>query len=228
MAHCIAELMDRAEQAEADADRQEARRECADLIMRLWERRSHWPYGQPLAGVAGFLRNLTTSETSYGQMSEQSEAPVDRRSWIGILPRLMRLHEREEQVCRDAALAEINLEEERAWLAEHPEELSDKEREIIERLHKLRERLDSPYYKLDDAYVKNFTSLTSEERTDLVLETLKKIGMERQKLLSLIPRPTNRRSTRNRKTQGTDRQVHNSGRKSSNSKGGRKKLPKTG
>lgn len=192
MAHRIAELIERADQAETDEGKESARRECSDLIIRLWERRTHWPYGQPLAEMAEFLKNLTTNESSYFQQYGQTEPHVDNRSWIGILPQLIRLGDREIRVCRDAALADINIEEERAWLIEHPDELSTEEREIIEQLQKLRERLDGPYYKLDNAYIQNFTSLTSEERTDLVLETLKKIGTEREKLLSLIHLPKNR------------------------------------
>ncbi|MCL1474887.1 hypothetical protein [Argonema antarcticum] len=37
MAHRIAELMEQAEQAPTEAEREAAKRECTDIIIRLWE-----------------------------------------------------------------------------------------------------------------------------------------------------------------------------------------------
>jgi len=56
------------------------------------------------------------------------------------LPHLEKLQEREDSICRDAAIAEASLEQEREWLEEHREEISDDECGIIEYLLKLRER----------------------------------------------------------------------------------------
>src|SRR4051812_43936360 len=66
MAHRIAELMERAEQAEDKDDREEARRECADLILGVWSRRSGWPYGQPLVNIASTIKGLMTEPGPYG------------------------------------------------------------------------------------------------------------------------------------------------------------------
>lgn len=184
MAHRVAELMERAEQAQTDADRETARRECADLILRLWERRSYWPQGRPLAEVSEFLKKFTDGLASfpYNRAKTQPKEPT----WINILPHLIRLNKREEIIYRDAALADLSLEKEREWLAEHREDMSDEECEVIERLLALRERLEGPYYFLDDDPIPNFTALSAQERTARVLEALDKINAERQALLASV------------------------------------------
>lgn len=40
MAHRIAQLMQRADEARNDEEREETQSECADLILRVWSRRS--------------------------------------------------------------------------------------------------------------------------------------------------------------------------------------------
>jgi hypothetical protein len=186
MAHRVAELMDRAEQAPAGAEGEAARRECSDLIIKLWERRSHWPHGRPLAEVAGLLKTLINDRTNYRSRYEQHEVKVDPRSWLGTLPRLRELQYREDEVCRSAAIADFDLEADRKWLAEHGSDLSDEEREIMGRLIKERERMDEPHFELDKIRVPNFASLDASERAKLVLEALKKIEEERQKLLASV------------------------------------------
>lgn len=186
MAHRVAELMDRAERAKTSDEGEAARRECSDLIIKLWERRSYWPHGQPLAEVAGLLKNLIDVEISYGSRHERHEVEIDSHSWIGILPRLSRLQEREKKVCRDTALADFNLKAQRDWLEQHAKDLSVDEREIFETMIRARERLDESYFKLDETYVPNFTSLTPVERSQLAHEALEKINEERRKLLSSV------------------------------------------
>ncbi len=186
MAHRVVELMDRAEQAPAGAEGEATRRECSDLIIKLWERRSHWPHGRPLAEVAGLLKNLINDRTNYRSRYEQPEVKVDPRSWLGILPRLRELLDREDEVCRSAAIADFDLETDRKWLTEHGPDLSDEEREIMGGLIKERERMDEPNFELDEIRVPNFASLDAAERAKLVHEALKKINEERQKLLASV------------------------------------------
>lgn len=186
IAHSVAELMDRAERAPTGAEREAARRECSDLVIKLWERRSHWPHGRPLAEVAGLLKNLLDDETNYGRRDRQYEVEIDAQSWIGILPRLRQLQYREDEVCRSAAIADFDLEADRKWLSEHGQDLSEEEREIMERLIRERERVDEEYFELDKTRVPQFASLPPTTRAQLVHEALKKIEEERQELLASV------------------------------------------
>jgi len=202
MAHRVAELMDRAEQAPAGAEGEAARRECSDLIIKLWERRSHWPHGRPLAEVAGLLKTLINDRTNYRSRYEQHEVKVDPRSWLGILPRLRELRYREDEVCRSAAIADFDLESDRKWLAEHGPDLSDEEREIMGGLIKERERMEEPHFELDKTRVPNFASLPPAKRAQMVHEIIKKINEERLNLLASV-QPKDERPKQRKKAESS-------------------------
>lgn len=185
MAHRVAELIERAEQAQTQADKDAAQRECTDLIMRLWERRYTWPHGQPLAKIADFLEKFTKESVS----SYLAQANPDENTWVGILPILKSLQKLEERICRHAAIADLSkedLEKERKWLEENNEDLSTEESQIIEIFLELHEQFLSDNYVLGKIKAPNFASLLPEERTKLVHEALANINAERQTLLMSI------------------------------------------
>lgn len=191
MAHRIAELMERAEQAPTEAERETAKRECTNVIIRLWEHRSKFPFKPPLADIAKFLRNLTSDPPpSHWEKPEPHDG-----TWDSILPHLEKFHDREYRICRDAAVAETSLEEEREWLEEHREEMSSDECDIIEYLLKLREQMDSDNYSLNSIRIPNFAALPAEERTRQALEALDRISVERQSLLASI-KPSDKKESK--------------------------------
>jgi hypothetical protein len=181
MAHRVAELMQQTEQAETLAEQESAKQECSELILRIWERREFLPYGRPLAEVAEFLKKFTSSPPRfYRQRTEPEE-----KTWDGILPILEALQVREDNVCRDAAIADLSAEaidKEREWLTEHPEDLSPEESETIEWLVEWYDRLSEDGYRLDRIPAANFASLPAPERTKLVHEALSQIETERKEL----------------------------------------------
>ena len=181
MSHRVAELMDLAEHAPAEADKEEARRECADLILRLWARRTTWPQGQPLSRVLPLLRRLT-EEPQYDFHWREPDG-----SWAGLLPRLERLQDREWRVCIDAALANIpqeSVDPDRRWLAEHADDLTPEERESQQRLIQLVDCVYAENFLLDAVAVPRFAALPADERTRHVHDALEKIAAERQRLIS--------------------------------------------
>ena len=182
MAHRIAELIERAEQGETEAEREAAKRECTDVILSLWGHRAKFPFKPPLADIAKFLRNVTSDPPP--PYWEKPEPPDG--TWESILPHLEKLQEREYSICRDAAIAEVHSLQEREWLEEHREEMSDDECNIIKYLLKLREQMDDDSYSLDSVRIPNFASLPAGERTRRVLEALTNINTERQVLLASV------------------------------------------
>lgn len=184
MAHRVAELMQQAEQAETLAEHESAKQECSELILRIWKRRASLPYGRPLAEVAEFLRKFSSPPRFDRQITEPEE-----KTWDSILPMLEALQEREDNVCRDAAIADLSaeaIEKERGWLKEHPEDLSQEESDTIEWLVKMYDRLSGDSYRLDLIPAANFANLTAQERTKLVHEALSTIETERKDLLMSI------------------------------------------
>jgi hypothetical protein len=165
--------------------------------------------------VAGLLKNLINDQRNYGSRYEQYEVKIEVHSWISILPSLRELQYREDEVCRNAAIADFDLEADRKWLAEHDPDLSVEEREIMGGLITQRERMDDPYFELDKTRVPNFASLTPAERARLVHDALKRINEERQNLLASVQpkdeRPEKRRREESsvspaRRTSGKSRQ----------------------
>jgi hypothetical protein len=185
MAHRVAELMQQAEQSETLAEQESAKQECSELILRIWERRASLPYGRPLAEVAEFLRKFTSNRPRFNRQRTEPDA----KTWDSVLPILEALQVREDNVCRDAAIADLSaeaIEKERGWLKEHPEDLSQEESDTIEWLVGRYDRLSGDSYKLDLIPAANFTSLPAQERTKLVHEALSTIETERRDLLMSI------------------------------------------
>ena len=185
MAHRVAELMQQAEQAETLAEQQSAKQECSELILRIWERRAFLPYGRPLAEVAEFLRNFTSSPPRFDRRRTESE----EKTWDNILPILEALQVREDDVCRDAAIADLSaaaIEKQREWLTKHLEDLSPEESQVIEWLCQQHDRLSGDSYRLDRIVAANFASLPAPERTKLIHEALSTIETERKDLLMSI------------------------------------------
>jgi hypothetical protein len=184
MAHRIAELMERAEQAEGESEKEEARRECADLILRVWSRRSGWPYGQPLAKIASALKDLAAERSRYSRRLQEPE----ERSWAGVLPLLEEIHRSEQWIYRDAALASIpleDLEEAKSWLKEHGEDMPEEEASTLGRVVEMAERTRSEFFSLGNTSAPHFGTLSEEERMRLVKEALDELDAERLRLWEL-------------------------------------------
>lgn len=185
IAHRIAELMERAEQAEGESEREEARRECADLILRVWSRRSGWPYGQPLAKIASALKDLAAERSRYSRRLQEPE----ERSWAGVLPLLEEIHRSEQWIYRDAALASIpveDLEEAKSWLEEQGEHMPEEEADTLGRVVEMAERTRSEFFSLGNTSAPHFGTLSEEERTQLVKEALDELYAERLRLWELV------------------------------------------
>lgn len=186
MAHRVAELISRADALPDGAEKETAEREAADLIIRLWEKRTHWLYASPLAGIADFLAQLVESDGHRRHSEQQSEPETDESKWTAILSRVIELNTREMKVCRYAALAEHNLDKEREWLENHRENLSEDEISITETLIAMRVASEGEYFNLGAERVPKFALLTPEERTAKVIEVLTQIAKERENLFRKI------------------------------------------
>lgn len=181
MAHRIAQLMQRADEARNDEEREETQSECADLILRVWSRRSVWPHGQPLAEVASAFEKLAAEPNPYGRPPGEPQ----ERSWAGVFPLLDEIHKKERWVHRDAALAEYPLAESKSWLEEHGDEMSQEEADVLGHLVKLMGRTYNEHFRLGDKPAPNFGGLPDEERTRLVLEALDELDTERRRMRNL-------------------------------------------
>jgi hypothetical protein len=174
--------MERAEQAEDEGAREQAHRECADLILRVWSRRSGWPYGQPLAKVASTLKELAAEPDPYTRTLREPE----ESSWAGISPLLDELLDRERQLYRDITVASVPQDEPQSWLEEHEEDMSEEETDSLSSLMLMIERLSDERLGLIGMSLPRLSELPEKERHRLVLEALEELDVERQRLRQLV------------------------------------------
>lgn len=182
MSHRIAELMEQAESADTEVTKVAAKQECTDLILKVWERRKYWPQGQPLGDLSGFLHSVAPDPYSAPDNNETDE----EKSWIKALPGIRKLHKYEDQIVFDSAIADLDLTEDKEWLEQHPDELTNEEHRTISWLIKRQEELHGQYYKLGTEAAPNFGGLSSAERAKLALILLDKINIERRKIFDEI------------------------------------------
>lgn len=128
MAHRVAELIDRAEAATTNVEREAAKQECSDLILSLWQKRNFWPNGGPFTTLYPTFKRLFNPPSEYYRFfNPDAEA-------TGLLSRLIDLHQREMKlfvtlpnVAVSPALVQVSKE----TLTRYIDVLSDEEKELI-------------------------------------------------------------------------------------------------
>lgn len=181
MAHRIAELMQAADEAETDDERESARSKCTDLILRLWERRKHWPYGDPLQRVSETLSAIV-GEPSFGEPSEPNQ-PSPSGKWDLVFQDMQELQRQENLVLLHAMSAGMRLEPGKQWLEDHGNLMSGKERDLLALFISLYEEACRDDFELGFVNAPNFAIRPSEEREQLVQRSLEDIAERRRSLL---------------------------------------------
>jgi hypothetical protein len=176
MAHALAELLERAQQAEDGIARDTARRECMELVLRLWNLRAEWPNGGPLERMLTCLRDIVEADKS------NTGPPRHGASLLEVFADLAR---REQLLFVQAALADEPVEEPEAWL-EHGDELSEIERSFLEFAMKMRDEMQSDQFRLDVVPAPKFATLPQAQRQLLFQQALKAIADERSDALASI------------------------------------------
>lgn len=168
IAHRIAELMERGESTDAQQTREEARRECTDLIIRLWQSRQQWPDRVPLSKLVSLLVKAIPPEPSRG-----NPPPKEPSTWIEAIAPLDQLQAEEMFLCWQAACLDIDeaeLEAELARSEAFTDALDDEERSTIAILRSIRDENRS------------LQQLTHEERTEYYVKKLAEIHEQRAAL----------------------------------------------
>lgn len=173
--------MTRAEKSDLEDEKENVKRECATLILRVWRRRKYWMRGQPLDDLNAFLKQITASPTQY----RRDEIP-DNLNWVNSLPFFMELRNREHNLVLDTAVADLNLKKDRTWLEKHPDRLSAQERNTIQWLINRQEALKANHYTLDQMAAPKFATLPKKERSRLALKALDHLRAEHGKLLNAL------------------------------------------
>jgi hypothetical protein len=172
MAHYIAELMSTAAHAATTEERLRIEQQCAEIVLRVWERRSSWPSGWPPAGAEELTRAL--ADRPY----QGSDLPA-KTTWAGAIPYLEELHRRELRVYLNGALLVTDTSSEQSWLAEWGRQLEENERELLGQLIAARTAAHS---LLTERIHK--TKVSTEDIRASVIEQLQELEAQRAALLA--------------------------------------------
>lgn len=168
MAHRLAELMDSAESAVREAEREKARQEASDLIIALWDHRAGWPNGWPPKATAALSRDTGR----YARREEPTGSP-----WLDSLSELDQLQARERGTWTDLVLLDFDVESERRAAEELIGEAATEEREAIELVVRLWESAERSMRESIGEGVG-----TPEARAAAGIERLEKLDSERRNL----------------------------------------------
>ena len=131
MAHYVAELIDEAERAPSPRKRSALRRECAEVIQRLWDRRSHWPSGWPPDSAARLTEALDSTEPNRRRLSPSE-------GLAAALPALLEIHRNEAQAWLDSILLATDTSSEETWLKDWTEEMKEDELHVLHKITALK------------------------------------------------------------------------------------------
>lgn len=178
LAHYLAEKMEYAASAPEGVTGEADRRECVDLILRLWERRQTWPLSAPLKDVADRLDELLAPKPRFFHATTKTSNP-----FVDLLHGLEELHHKETQICLAAWIAGLNLSKDREFLHNHPEHLDEEELQISQRLVEIQDVMLSPEASLGEEPCPNFVTLSKVEQGKIVRARLRTIAKSRTQLL---------------------------------------------
>jgi hypothetical protein len=180
IAHRIAELLDRSEKARRKTDRETAAREIEDLILRVWEQRTSWPTGWPPETAARITDLLADRYPRY-RSDEEQESPSP---WLDALQRLERVHWREKQILLQAALADLDLGDERRGLECYGDVLGDNELGMLKSLTSAQESALAALLKALD---EDEAALAAPRRRgEATAERLRSLAEEREDLVNTV------------------------------------------
>lgn len=178
LAHYLAEKMECAASAPAGATGETDRRECVDLILRLWERRQAWPLSAPLKDIADQLNELLAPKPRFFQANPSTSNP-----FLDLLHGLEDLHHKETQICLAAWIAGLNLSKDREFLHNHSEHLDDDELRITQRFVEIQDFMLGPEAHLGGEPCPNFATLSKAEQGKIVRARLRATAKSRTQLL---------------------------------------------
>lgn len=178
LAHYLAEKMECAASSLEGAAGDAARRECVDLILRLWERRRAWPLSAPLKDVADQLDTLLAPRPRFFHAMSKASSPL-----LDLLHGLEELHHKETRICLEAWIAGLNLSKDREFLHNHSEHLDDDELRITQRFVEIQDFMLGPEAHLGGEPSPNFATLSKVEQGKIVRARLRAIAKSRTQLL---------------------------------------------
>ena len=140
MAHYVAELIIKAEQAQSVEEKKAAEQECYEVILKIWANRKDLPeHLQPLASLKPALSVLAAlhqeefneEDIFWGRARyKQIDDP-----WGRFIRDMQEIFESIFNVCLNSSLTQDLIDKEKSWLDEHANLLSEDEKDALQSLN---------------------------------------------------------------------------------------------
>lgn len=183
MAHHIAELMGRAEEAELGPERDAAAAACRTAILDAWSKRQSWPYGAPLERVASALSAIAGPPDDAWK---EQDRPDPAEGWFSLFNALDAVEWEEHQIVLDTGAAAMDLDAERGAMEAAGDDLGEHEREILALFEERHEQAGSPDFKLGRVDAPEFRDLPVEEQVNAVRRAFEAAARRRQEALERV------------------------------------------
>ncbi|MBH3344161.1 hypothetical protein I5O09_10430 [Pseudomonas parafulva] len=177
LAHLLAEKIELATSAPDNAEGDAVRNDCLNLILKIWERREAVPFKIPLEDAIDELATLLKPKSYFPAQD------VKKSKTLQIFDKLIKLHNKESQVCFALWISNLDLSSERAHLTNNPEHLSEEELKLANFLVESQDNLNGEKANICGKVIADFGSLPDQEREAACREILKSISEERANLL---------------------------------------------
>ena len=177
MAHYLAERMEQVAATPDGEARETTRRECIDLILRLWERRYRSPLSQRIEELTTALKSLSDPPTIPQRASEDPED-----TWESLRRSLDELHEQEVRLCLEGWIAGLDLSQERKDLRDYSDHLPEKERNLYRDLIRFQDTLTAVDSVPGSDGGQDLTALTANERIEWAKAKLRALSDTQAKI----------------------------------------------
>jgi hypothetical protein len=173
MAHYISELIVEIDNESNSTIKEEKRKKCCDLILKIWENREEYPIDSPLDNYEDILILLDAlKQNNYSYPHWILSRSYNSKSiWNSFVEKVKNLSNNNFKLCFFSSLKhDINNGNEE-WLNEYSDLLSDSEEKILNHLSALINDTHKTIRFTNDSDI-NLTDLTEKERNALVIKKL--------------------------------------------------------
>lgn len=174
MAHYLAELIQKVENATSDVEKQVAQKECYSLILDLWKQRAYFPERTaPVAklshtiSVINALKDEDLTGFPFSSIMRQDEdSPISN-----YLYKMRKSFDKIFSICLAETVNKIDLNAETEWL-EHLQFLKTEEKEIIKKVNAALTTDSSINNKKEKNNKKSAPPKVNNDFVDLIIEKL--------------------------------------------------------
>lgn len=197
MSHYLAEQMLAVRVAKPGAEKRATEDRCREIILRLWAARENLPgTARPLGRLDEAIKALEEMRSDQARFPTMVQRAADQMEspWFAFAQDSYSAEKRMASIAFLTGVLEASFGQEKLWMDEHAQHLSDQEREMIESLDRW---LKTDVSWLTQTDRKSVGQLPPTERTAIILKELEAVITEQSRAYRALKKqltPGRRRS----------------------------------